>query len=1012
MYNRSLLLSTILTLALALPSCTSEPATYARASIIERADHVIGGPKALAEPGDFMLENDRLRVAILGARPSMGPGVAGGTIVDADLRRSDAASQSGHGRDQLAEISPTTNMNIALPAEGQVSVLADGADGGAAIVRVSSPVTPFLSMLGALWALTRAPEQWMVTDYILEPGQSWVTLRTTVYYGATGDNLPTTTEPAGYFEDTIPVIDWGVATGMVIGDFYLQGGSVDVFAPGMGFDEDGEVYEQRLLGRNLFNDPLVFDFLAGTGDGVSYGIAPVQGKAFVPLFTASQTAMIGAGRDGDGSNDRFPAGTALSYERRFFVGDGDVGSIVDGWIAAQALPSGRLTGHVLEEGTSAPLTGVDVFVYKPGAERPWSQWRTDVSAHDAVADGSFGGSLPVGEWELLVHHEGRPDSERVPVHVAEGGDELIQLVSPRPGLVTFTIHDEDNRPLPAKITLFRMDSDPLRNPILGDGYIAGSPEAVLFPMYGHGDAELADGTYVAVASRGLEYELDTSEPFVVDASRRVRVDLQLTRSVQSDGWISADLHVHANPSHDSGISLADRARTMAVEGVEFFAATDHDVISDYGPTIERLGLEQWVQSAVGTETTTVELGHFLAFPMQRDFLGTAGGAMDWTGLPPREILGTLRQQGRDAGYEPFTFVGHPRDGILGYFDQFGLDPYHGVAGHGGEPGVAKLETPILSRINPLLNADEISWDFDGIELLNAKRFDFLRTPTQAESDAFTAGDPAVGAHEFVTRTMAEQEALISGDATFAYGIEGGIDDWFTLLNLGFKKTLLGNSDTHGWTSTEAGCPRNFVMSTSDEPAFLDDQEIADSVRAHHVVASYGPFVQMWVDGHVIGDEFTPTGATVNLQVQVQAPTWVDVSRAELYRNGTLIHEWTRESGDVQDGDVVRLETSLELPVDGDTWYAVIVVGDEGLGPVFTPVEIPYLDLQEIVVEALGGVPAVSSLLSPAIPVPKRFEIFPFAITNPIWVDVAGDGFDAPGIPSWVKPPQAPAEPAP
>ena len=25
--------------------------------------------------------------------------------------------------------------------------------------------------------------------------------------------------------------------------------------------------------------------------------------------------------------------------------------------------------------------------------------------------------------------------------------------------------------------------------------------------------------------------------------------------------------------------------------------------------------------------------------------------------------------------EPVVYIGHPRDGILGYFDQFNLDPY-------------------------------------------------------------------------------------------------------------------------------------------------------------------------------------------------------------------------------------------------------------------------------------------------------------------------------------------------
>jgi hypothetical protein len=47
----------------------------------------IGGPKAMARPGDLILENNRMRLAILGSRPSMGPHTSGGSIIDADLQR-------------------------------------------------------------------------------------------------------------------------------------------------------------------------------------------------------------------------------------------------------------------------------------------------------------------------------------------------------------------------------------------------------------------------------------------------------------------------------------------------------------------------------------------------------------------------------------------------------------------------------------------------------------------------------------------------------------------------------------------------------------------------------------------------------------------------------------------------------------------------------------------------------------------------------------------------------------
>jgi hypothetical protein len=57
-----------------------------------------------------------------------------------------------------------------------------------------------------------------------------------------------------------------------------------------------------------------------------------------------------------------------------------------------------------------------------------------------------------------------------------------------------------------------------------------------------------------------------------------------------------------------------------------------------------------------------------------------------------------------------------------------------------------------------------------------------------------------------------------------------------------------------------------------------------------VVASYGPFVRMWVEGADIGSDVEKDGA-VDIEIEVQAPSWIDVDRVELYENGTLVGEW-------------------------------------------------------------------------------------------------------------------------
>jgi hypothetical protein len=129
-----------------------------------------------------------------------------------------------------------------------------------------------------------------------------------------------------------------------------------------------------------------------------------------------------------------------------------------------------------------------------------------------------------------------------------------------------------------------------------------------------------------------------------------------------------------------------------------------------------------------------------------------------------------------------------------------------------------------------------------------------------------------------------------------------------------------------------------------------------------------------------------------------------VTHLELYENGTLIAEWNRDPEEAG-GDPWYVETSIE-PED-DAWYVVIASGSESLFPMFTPVEIPPVELQDVVTEAVGAVLDDTSLLGISVEHPRIYDMMPYALTNPIWVDIDGDGFDAPGVPAWQIAPDPP-----
>jgi hypothetical protein len=80
------------------------------------------------------------------------------------------------------------------------------------------------------------------------------------------------------------------------------------------------------------------------------------------------------------------------------------------------------------------------------------------------------------------------------------------------------------------------------------------------------------------------------------------------------------------------------------------------------------------------------------------------------------------------------------------------------------------------------------------------------------------------------------------------------------------------------------------------------------------------------------------------------------------------------------------------------------MGDGDLGPVFSPVELPPVQLQDVVVDALSALP-ISAALGEVVPYPKTYPVYPYAMTNPIWVDVDGDGrITPPGLPDWLVEP--------
>jgi hypothetical protein len=297
------------------------------------------------------------------------------------------------------------------------------------------------------------------------------------------------------------------------------------------------------------------------------------------------------------------------------------------------------------------------------------------------AQGHFQLPLPEGDYRLSMRSPGGEDQEEISVQA--GATFESNLLPPRPGMLRYSIVTADGASSPARLSVRGVGS--IKDPDFGPLQAAVGAGNVIYSASGDDFIELPEGRYLVTVSRGSEYSLSEHE---VDVGEEEGASLRvvLARQVDTSGWLACDFHVHAAPSPDSEVSLEDRITSLLGEGIEFFAATDHDHVTDYTPELERLKLGPQLGVASGVEITTSTWGHFNAFPYP-----LTAAPPEHPGRDPAQIFAVARARAPGAVIQ----VNHPRMPGVGYFNRIELDPVTGSS----------------------LLAD-FSFEFDSIELAN------------------------------------------------------------------------------------------------------------------------------------------------------------------------------------------------------------------------------------------------------------------------------------------------------
>jgi hypothetical protein len=997
----------------------------ASAKEITDAGDCVTGPLSRCRTGDYLLENDQIRVVIQDVQRNMfGIGQYGGHIIDADLRR-------GLGED---EIDNFEEFSISFNVEGtahytDITIINDGSDGGSAVIRATGPddlldfvnASSVVAGLGVALPASADDKDLPVTistDYTLAPGQNYVRVDTTVQNDSAS--------PVGFY----------------FGEYMNGSGELELFQPGYGFGET--LLAVNCAGANPCNAIIYRG--AGGAAGVSYGYVhnyagtqafTTSGVTVPQLGTSILLLLLGVPVPDYDIAPNGDVGDSLTFTRYFVVGDGTVSSILEARNEIQGITTGTLTG-VVDTPTGGPASGVDVAVLGNPAEGPIAAGPTptNVVNHTVTdASGSYSLTLPPGNYNVVANLEGHPYQGggaapvQNPVAITANMTSVVDITIPDTGTLQVSVDDGSN-PIPAKVSVVGFDpSKPQiitqsiagvvnnRTAIFRDRDQDGLPFGItrvmfLDPSGTSPVVPIEPGDYEVVVSRGTEWDTD-SDSITVAANTLSDVDATLTHVIDTSGFVSGDFHVHSIDSADCAVTRTDRIVSMMAEGLEFFTPSDHDFRSDFQTQIVAAGWDDIVTTATCNEMTTFDYGHFNSWPMAIDPNKVNGGSVDHGGA--------VATAGED----------------FPSFGNYSLTPAQiNAAARDDLPDVVGDEGSETVQINHYASHFGLSGG-DGLAIDTG-----LEPPASAVPGSVRRLDPAIT--NYFTDTFDALEIWIQSDRSQVNTFLGrNAGDWFNMMNQGIVRTAIADSDTHQRILTQSGFPRTMIASAEEDLTQLDPETLSTTVNSGRAIGTNGPMVRVTVEESGMSSNKATLEAgdstivsvgsgEVIVTVDVQSPTWAEFDTIEFYLNSTTFHAVTpnvRAGGSgtsialvdvprygiapdfvhtdgteftvssVGVGSSARLEATTTLNLTGgaalteDTWIVVMVKGSDGISKPLFPV-VPN-DLKTSTNTTLANL--TDGNLGEDGALARAF-------TNPLFVDV-DDGagglpngdYDAPGV---------------
>jgi len=308
-----------------------------------------------------------------------------------------------------------------------------------------------------------------------------------------------------------------------------------------------------------------------------------------------------------------------------------------------------------------------------------SDSQAEVIVQDPVSDAVFFRSfleeesveIPLPEGVFSVRANFFPAVVEETIAVESGCENICHLENPPGGEVHLHVRDSNGLFIPAKVSFIGLD--PTRSPYfkpenpMKTGKSWEDFKNSCFPPKEGLSLHLPAGSYLVTASRGPEYSSDHEVIEVLDASIHL-IEFELQHILDTPRLVSLDPHMHTFWS-DGDMDIPDRLRSVIAEGIDVAVASDHNILIEYAPALQELGLDKYLAVLVGNEITQNDLLHYNTYPLSIKRDKDYNGAI----YPALKTAGGLFESSRTNDPSCLIQVNHPRSAHQGYFHTQRLD---------------------------------------------------------------------------------------------------------------------------------------------------------------------------------------------------------------------------------------------------------------------------------------------------------------------------------------------------